>query len=682
MITTDQFDLVLDFAKHWQEFAHSQLLVISPQGEMLFGFNNGNSPHIDWQPLLKQVSSQKPVFLSYLNQNVLATSLIQDDTTYGYLLAIDASEHDASLLAWAAKAMTTHLVNLRALHNMTDELIGAWNQLELIYRVTQNFALTSDLIATLTSMLQETQRVVGTESGFILFKTPEGFECVTCNQAADKTTYNEVLLDNLIAANQVVVCDDCSVSCEIWEDIPDDVKSFIATPLFIDEHSKAAIGLINKCDAQFTAGDSKLLAALAQQVTINIENFLTHQKVVVKERLTRELEIAAEIQESLLPAKLPEVGGVSMAVSSRPASEVGGDFYDFITIDDRYLTVVIGDVSGRGVPTAMLTSVARTILRVEAMRGELPHKVIQQANKVLHQDLNRSDAFVTVFVATVDTFEGRLTYASAGHTPALIYQADIQEVQQLKATSLPIGVLGYQETEPVTVNLNSGDTLVFYTDGVITNQSIDNEFVGLSRLIEVLRAAGAESPETLQQRIQSEMTNFPNQKPNDDTTILVVKMLPYAESALNQHNPRLIKKVDFLYPADIEYLNEISRQISSVCREIPTLPSGSGGDDFVYLIELAISEICTNIIKHAYSGKKGEISGHLTLLDNGVALDFYDQGKGFDPNTVPEPDSNPHKLVEGGYGLHIVRQIMDVVSYEIQPGHGNHWQLIKFLPGV
>jgi serine/threonine-protein kinase RsbW len=110
------------------------------------------------------------------------------------------------------------------------------------------------------------------------------------------------------------------------------------------------------------------------------------------------------------------------------------------------------------------------------------------------------------------------------------------------------------------------------------------------------------------------------------------------------------------------------------------LPSGSRGDDFIYLIELAISEICTNIIKHAYAGKKGNISGQVTLLNNGVALDFYDQGGSFDPNVVPEPSPDPHELNEGGYGLHIVRQIMDVVSYESQPGQGNHWHLIKFLP--
>lgn len=299
---------------------------------------------------------------------------------------------------------------------------------------------------------------------------------------------------------------------------------------------------------------------------------------------------------------------------------------------------------------------------------------------MLHQDLSRTDSFVTAFVANVDTLEGKLTYASAGHTPTLVYRAETKTVEQLKATSLPIGAFGYQESQPVTVALNPGDTLVFYTNGIIKAQSPNNGIFGFERLIEIVTANAAEPPEALQQRIQAELHDFYRSDPKDDTTLLIVKMLPYADGDSPRSAPLLINTLDFLYPADIDYLNEISRQISSACRELPSLPGGSRGDDFIYLIELAISEICTNIIKHAYNGKKGEISGQLRLLDNGIELDFYDQGEGFDPSTVPTPKTNPNELVEGGYGLHIIRQIMDVVSYNTQPGRGNHWHLIKYLP--
>ncbi|HRV90978.1 MAG TPA: SpoIIE family protein phosphatase [Anaerolineae bacterium] len=678
MITSDQFVLFSNFAKYWQDFAHGHLLLLSSQGEVLSGAT-GDSP-INWQTLLKQLTNQhEPIFLKLPQNNILAISLAENGQNYGYLVIVDAQERDAPLLVCTKDAIARNLANEQALQAMTDELIGAWNQLELVFRVTQNLTVTSDLMATLRSIIQETQRVIECEDGFILLRSDQGFTCVTSQD--QNMAYDETLLDNLLKSSGVVVGNKNSACEAIWAAAPKSVNSLLATSLeVVDEQAQAAIGLINKLNHHFTAGDTKLLAALAQQVAVIIKNFLIHNKVIAQERLSREREIAVEIQESFLPTKLPEVGGVSVAVSSMPASEVGGDFYDFITTDDRYLTLVIGDVSGKGIPAAMLTSITRTMLRVEAMRGEPPHKIIEQAHHVLHQDLSRTDSFVTAFVANVDTLEGKLTYASAGHTPTLVYRAETKTVEQLKATSLPIGAFGYQESQPVTVALNPGDTLVFYTNGIIKAQSPNNGIFGFERLIEIVTANAAEPPEALQQRIQAELHDFYRSDPKDDTTLLIVKMLPYADGDSPRSAPLLINTLDFLYPADIDYLNEISRQISSACRELPSLPGGSRGDDFIYLIELAISEICTNIIKHAYNGKKGEISGQLRLLDNGIELDFYDQGEGFDPSTVPTPKTNPNELVEGGYGLHIIRQIMDVVSYNTQPGRGNHWHLIKYLP--
>ena len=351
-----------------------------------------------------------------------------------------------------------------------------------------------------------------------------------------------------------------------------------------------------------------------------------------------------------------------------------------MTIDDRHLIVIIGDVSGKGIPAAMLTSVTRTMLRVEAMRGEPPHKIIQQANSVLLQDLSRADAFVTVFVAIIDTYEAKLTYASAGHTPTLLWEAESGDIELLKATSPPIGIVGFQESRSHTKALQPGDTLVFYTDGITEAHSPNHDLFGLNRLVYIVESRANDSPEALQQYIQSEVVNFwRHSSGRDDATLLVIKILPHSEATLPQDISTIVKTVDFLYPAEMEYLSDISQQISATCRELPSLPVSSRGDDFIYLIELAISEICTNIIKHAYAGRRGEINGRVTLLNNGVQLDFFDHGSSFDPNTVPEPSLDPHHLPEGGYGLHIVRQIMDVVSYETQPEDGNHWHLIKFL---
>lgn len=680
LTATQPIKLFHSFARQWHNITGSKLVLLSAAGEMVTS-SNGTPPI--GSDILQQISPVESTYFTHLHYNVLAAPLAQDNQTLGYFLALNARENDGPLLKWGAETFLARLIDADALLNMTDELIGAWDQLELIYRVAQNLALTSDLMAALKSILQEIKKVVDTEDGFILLKSTDSFSGVTCTREdIDKTAYSETLLNNLVQAARVIVGNDAQTCRQIWPQMPDNVDTLLATQLdIIEEDTMAAIGLINKSDKNFTAGDAKLLAALAQQVATIIKNFMTHQKLIVEERLSRELEIAAEIQVSLLPTRLPQIGGLSMAVSSIPASEVGGDFYDFITIDDRHLTLVIGDVSGKGIPAAMLTSVTRTMLRVEATRGEPPDKIIEQANNVLYQDLSRADSFVTVFVATIDTFESTLTYASAGHTPSLLWRAKSQEIEQLKATSPPIGIFGVENTGSKTVDLHPGDTLVFYTDGITEAHSPNNDLFGLNRLMYIVKSRAKDSPESLQQYIQSEVVNFwRHASGRDDATLLIVKLLPQPEAVSPQDISTLVKTVDFTYPAETEYLSEISQNISLICRDLPSLPDGSRGNDFIYLIELAISEICTNIVKHAYAGRKGEIWGKVTLLNNGVQLDFFDRGISFNPSDVPEPRSDPNNLTEGGYGLHIVRQIMDVVSYTSEPDIGNHWHLIKFLP--
>lgn len=675
-----KLNLFDDFVQRWQETTGGNVFVLAVDGQPVI--NSTPSPALDWQIIIKQASAYKPSVLTFSTQTILVAPLILEQQTIGYLLALNARQQDAPLLIWLADMMTERLLDEIALMGMTDELIGAWDQLELIYRVTKNLTLTSDLIAVLRSIIQEIQKVIDTKDGFILLQRSNTFECVTSRQNSFYNTYDKNLLNNLVQANQVVLCNDIDACHKIWPEAPPHIENMLAIHLpLMEEETKAALGLINKADKNFSAGDMKLLAALAQQVGTIIKNFLVHEKLISEGRLSRELEIAAEIQESLLPTTLPQMGGVAIAVSSYPASEVGGDFYDFITADDRHLTLVMGDVAGKGIPAAMLTSVTRTMLRVEAMRGAAPQEIIQQANNVLHQDLSRADSFVTVFVATIDTYKGTLKYASAGHTPVLLWRSASRTTEQLRATSPPIGIFGYQSEPTRTIHLKPSDTLVLYTDGITEAQSPNGDFFGLNRLMYILESRANEPPEALQQYIQSEVANFRRDaQGRDDATLLIVKMLPQSENPPLQNISTVIKTIDFSYPADINYLGDIAEKVTDACRELPTLPAGFNGDDFVYLIELAISEICTNIIRHAYAEAGGNLDGRITLLNNGIQLDFYDTGTSFDPNTVPRPETNLGELVEGGYGLHIVRQIMDVVSYEHHPKRGNHWYLLKLLP--
>jgi len=683
LTTPQRLNLFDSFIQRWQGIIGSEILFLSPGGEVL-ARSNGLPPH-NWREIIDQASPNESTFLTHANRDMLIAPLVTGhQQTMGYLLALDAQEQIIPLLNWGAETLAERLTDDMALQDMTDELIGAWDQLELVYRVTQNLTITSDLIATLRSILQEIRKVVDTENGFILLKRDDALECVSCIADVSGDFASEILLNNLVEVNNAVLCNEAVECHNIWPDAPDYINNMLATPLpILDEtDTKVALGLINKANNDFTAGDIKLLAALAQQVGAIIKNFLTHERIIIEERLSRELEIAAEIQESFLPTKLPQMGGIAIAVVSIPASEVGGDFYDFITVDDRNLTLVIGDVAGKGIPAAMLTSVTRTMLRVEAMRGEAPHAIIDQANNVLYQDLSRIDSFATVFVAAVDTYAGTLNYASAGHTPGVLWRAKTRTAEQLRATSPPIGIYGYRSQVVDTIHFEPGDMLVLYTDGITEAQAPNGNLFGLNRLIYLIESRANEPPEMLQQAIQAEISSFRrDSQSRDDATLLIIKMLPQSEMAVPQNISTIIKTEDFTCPADVHYLGEISQKITAACRQLPALPNCPNVDDFIYQVELAISEICTNIIKHAYGNTGGQIQCEITLLNNGVQLDFYDTGQSFDPNTIPSPKSDPYRLEEGGYGLHIVRQIMDVVSYEHDTEKGNnHWHLLKLLP--
>ncbi|MDX1520459.1 MAG: SpoIIE family protein phosphatase [Anaerolineae bacterium] len=679
-ITLQKLPVLDNFIHHWQTVVGSNLLLLSNEGEILASANG--TPPLDWQAILKKSSSRQATILNHSDHQILTSPLTIDQETLGYLLAFETGEEHLPLLTWGAEIIGEQLLGEKALSDMTDELIGAWDQLELIYRVTKNLDLTSDLMEALQSIIQEIKKVVDTESGFILLKRSNRLECVSATPHPVDRFCDQTLLEKLVNARQAILCKNPAECRRIWAGAAPDIDSMLAIRVpIIGEETEAAIGLTNKQHKIFSAGDVKLIAALAQQVGTIIKNYFVRERLIIESRLSRELEIAAEIQESLLPTHLPHVGGVSIAVSSSPASEVGGDFYDFITRDDHHLTLVMGDVAGKGIPAAMLTSVTRTMLRVEAMRGESPHNIISQANNVLHQDLARADSFVTAFVATIDTAGGTLEYASAGHTPALLWRAESRTTEQLRATFPPIGIFGYQGHSTQTITLKPGDTLILYTDGITEAESPNGDLFGLNRLIYILESRAGEAPEDLQHFIQSEVASFRRDAPGrDDASLLIVKMLPQTGKAEPKDISTPIKTVDFSYPADIKYLSEIAEKVTKVCRDLPALRSGFEADDFIYLIELAISEICTNIIKHAYADCEGYLDGRVTLLNNGIQLDFYDNGEGFDPNTVPPPNMDPEELVEGGYGLHIVRQIMDVVSYENHPKRGNHWYLLKLLP--
>ncbi|MGH2725269.1 MAG: SpoIIE family protein phosphatase [Actinomycetota bacterium] len=269
----------------------------------------------------------------------------------------------------------------------------------------------------------------------------------------------------------------------------------------------------------FGRQDLRLAEEVAGRAAVAVDNARLYE-----ERAT----VARTLQQSLLPPDLPELPGVELAASYRPAAagdDIGGDFYDvFQTAEDEW-TLVIGDVCGKGVTAAALTGLARHTIRATAMRGLGPADVLATLNEVIRRD--RSDAgFCTAVVGTlkVRRGSGNLTLVCGGHPPPFVLRAG-GGLDRAGAPGTLVGVLPSMDTPPRSVTLKPGDALVLYTDGV-TDQRADGKLFGEERLARVIQRCVSLDAESMVQRIERAVEAFTTEPPRDDMALLAVRLLP------------------------------------------------------------------------------------------------------------------------------------------------------------
>jgi sigma-B regulation protein RsbU (phosphoserine phosphatase) len=249
-----------------------------------------------------------------------------------------------------------------------------------------------------------------------------------------------------------------------------------------------------------------------------------------KERIQRELDreraelaVAADIQKSFLPEAVPKDAGFDLAIISRPARVVGGDFYDFIPWHDC-LGVVVADVSGKGVPAAIFMGLAKTILRASMARGKDLAEVLRDTNNIV-VDNSRSMMFITLFLGLLDRENRTLTYANAGHFPPLLFRAKDRAFEKMEVTGVALGMAEDMEYREQEIALFSGDILVLYTDGVTDAEGAGGEMFGQERLASAVSSSAHLSSQEILDRIVKEVFAFSAGKEQfDDLTAMVIKV--------------------------------------------------------------------------------------------------------------------------------------------------------------
>lgn len=301
------------------------------------------------------------------------------------------------------------------------------------------------------------------------------------------------------------------------------IRSVLAVPLGV---SDKVFGIIYAdspiAEGRFTEDHLKLLTTLASVAAIRVENARLLEARLQQERLERELQLAMEIQQRFQPTAPPIVPGYELQGISFPCYEIGGDYYDFIERDDGRLVIALGDVSGKGTAAALLMSSLHAAVHAQAGSHETLVETISAVNRYLADNIP-PNRFVTLFYAELDPASGSLSFLNAGHNPPLIVHA-AGTVEQLASGGLPLGIKRDAEYREGRTQLQLGDVLVIYSDGVTEAASPSGEEFGPTRLYEVVSRNIDASAAGVRDRIESALTKFSQgTQAADDITLVIVK---------------------------------------------------------------------------------------------------------------------------------------------------------------
>ncbi|MDA2930442.1 SpoIIE family protein phosphatase [Acidobacteria bacterium AH-259-O06] len=304
-------------------------------------------------------------------------------------------------------------------------------------------------------------------------------------------------------------------------------RNLICVPLHTPQGEiMGAIEAVNRRDGKdFSDADVPLFSVFADQAAIALERARLQKESLEKQLLEQELSLAYQIQEGFWPKEFPSYPGIGVAAMSLPATHVGGDYYDFVPIQDDSFAVVIGDVSGKGMPAALLMATLRAMLRTQVENNHPVEETIFLVNNTLVKE-TPSNKFVTLFYGVLDVAKRELTYVNAGHNPPLLYDHNTGEIKELAdAGGLIIGFIDNLKFEAARQRLRPGQLLVFFTDGVTEAQNPCEEFFGQERLRAVIREQADKDAQTLMERIYQAVKDFTQNHPqSDDLTMIVLKI--------------------------------------------------------------------------------------------------------------------------------------------------------------
>jgi sigma-B regulation protein RsbU (phosphoserine phosphatase) len=300
-------------------------------------------------------------------------------------------------------------------------------------------------------------------------------------------------------------------------------EEIVISPLVVKDKQ---LGVIYVIEDKFKMIDldEETISALVIQVAIAINNAQIYSELLVKERISNELDVASRIQKKILPADVDEIFGLEIAQYFEPAKEIGGDYYDYTILDGNVFSITIADVSGKGVPAAFLMALGRSVLKTLTLTGDFaPNENLNELNKIIYSDITE-DMFITMIHSKFNKDNRTLYYSNAGHNPLVVYRASTDTIELHTVKGVAIGFLENYNYRQGEIQLEKGDIVVLYTDGITEAENKDKEMFGLERLKEVIYENKKKSPKELRKAILDGINKFrKDYEQTDDLTFVILK---------------------------------------------------------------------------------------------------------------------------------------------------------------
>jgi serine phosphatase RsbU (regulator of sigma subunit)/anti-sigma regulatory factor (Ser/Thr protein kinase) len=547
-----------------------------------------------------------------------------------------------------------------------DELSRRSHELERINHVSRTISGELNMEHLLEDVVQFTRQTTNAECAFVGLVEAGQLRVKHVEPSEVRIEPGEMDLDRndlireLVAGGQPVLMTDAHEKWSCSGDFArrNNFRSFVGVPITGKNEVMGVIGCFSGAHLAFTPSDTYFLELLGSLVAIALSNATLFEEIMTRDkRRASQLTVAQKLQKDRLPYNFKQ-NVAAMTCRLRPADELAGDFCDIFTLGRNTLVVVIGDVANKGVAASLMTFSLLSMFRNVAKTHKSPREIVKSINRSLISQIKEDGWFATAFYAKLNTKTGVLTYTSAGHETPIWYHAETGKVEMLEGAGYPLGLFSEFEYETREIQMQTGDRLILYTDGVSDAVNLSGQHFGHQALMDLTSECGktpcAEFTETVLAKAHDFMGGC---KQRDDMIVAVLEL---------QDDPWIHKSITFKESAS--FITEIMDALAPYNLDTAT----------TYGVRLSVDEAVSNAWRHGLS-ERDDVPFEVSYLisDDAFQLRVRDPGFGFDHESLPDPTVEENLFKSHGRGVFLIKQVMDEVEFNEA---GNEITISKKFP--